>query len=280
MRQIWIAAAMLAFTAGTASAGVLDRAKETGELRIAYRDDAQPFSLKNVQGKAAGYSVALCEAVAREAAAEVGRGELKLVAVEVDADDRLTAVPDGKADILCEATTVTFARRAAMDFSLPTFATGATLLYPVDGVSSFEQLAGKKVGVLAGSTTETGLREALSEAGIAAEVTSVPNHTDGTERLASGEFAAYFGDGAILLYHLMQSPFRDRLRLSDKVLSFEPYALGLPKGDDAFRLVVDRTLAKLSRTGAIARLFEANFGAGAKPSDLIKAMWILNSIPD
>ena len=167
-----------------------------------------------------------------------------------------------------------------MDFSLLTFATGATLLYPVDGVSNFEQLAGKKVGVLAGSTTEAGLRQALTEAGIAAEVVAVASHTDGMERLASGEFAAYFGDGAILLYHLMQSPFRDRLRLSDKVLSFEPYALGLPKGDDAFRLVVDRALARLSRTGEIARLFEANFGAGAKPSDLVRAMWILNSIPE
>ena len=78
----------------------------------------------------------------------------------------------------------------------------------------------------------------------------MPDHTDGIERLASGEFAAYFGDGAILLYQLLQSPFRDRLRLSDKVLSFEPYALALPKGDEAFRLVADRALAKLSRTGA------------------------------
>ena len=125
---------------------------------------------------------------------------------------------------------MTFARRAEMDFSLLTFATGATLLYPVDGVSSFEQLAGKKVGVLAGSTTETGLRKALTEAKIAAEVVAVPDHTDGMQRLASGEFAAYFGDGAILLYHLMQSPFRDRLRLSDKVLELRALRAGPAQG--------------------------------------------------
>lgn len=266
--------------AGSAVAGVLDRARETGELRIAYRDDAQPFSFTDANGQAAGYSVALCAMVARETAAELGRTELKVVPVKVSVEDRLTAVAEGRADILCEATTVTFGRRAAMDFSLLTFATGATLLYPVDGVSNFEQLAGQKVGVLAGSTTETGLRKALAEAKIAAEVVTVPSHRDGIERLAGGEFAAYFGDGAILLYHLVQSPFRDRLRMSDKVLSFEPYALGLPKGDDAFRLVVDRTLARLSRGAGIARLFEENFGADAKPSDLVKAMWVLNSIPE
>jgi polar amino acid transport system substrate-binding protein/glutamate/aspartate transport system substrate-binding protein len=280
MRLIGLVATALALAFGPAGASVLDRAKETGELRIAYRDDAQPFSYKNAEGGPAGYSVALCEAVAREVAAEIGRADLAIVPIEVGADDRLTAVPQGKADILCEATTVTFARRATMDFSLLTFVTGATLIYPAQGASRFEELAGKKVGVLAGSTTEAGLGEALQRAGIAVEVVAVPTHTAGTERLASGEFAAYFGDGAILLYHLMQSPFRDRLRLSDKVLSFEPYALGLPKGDDAFRLVADRALARLSRSGAVARLFEASFGAGATPSDLVKAMWLLNSIPD
>ncbi len=280
MRWIVVAAAAGALAAGSAAAGVLDRAKETGELRIAFRADAQPFSYRTADGQPAGYSVALCQMVAREAAAAVGRDKLEVVPVAVAADERLSAVPDGRADILCEATTVTFERRAAMDFSLLTFATGATLLYPVDGATNFEELGGKKVGVLGGSTTESGLREALERAGIAAEVVAVPSHTDGIERLAGGEFAAYFGDGAILLYHLMQSPFRDRLRLSDKVLSFEPYALGLPKGDDAFRLVVDRTLARLSRGGGVARLFEENFGAGAAPSDLVKAMWILNSIPE
>ena len=279
MRGIGMAAA-LAMVIGTAEAGVLDRAKETGELRIAYRDDAQPFSYKNAEGKPAGYSVALCGMVAREVAKEVGRDSLEIVPVEVAAADRLNAVPDGKADILCEATTATFTRRATMDFSLLTFATGATLIYPVDGVSTFDGLAGRKVGVLAGSTTEQGLREALGRAGIAAEVVTVPAHRDGIEQLASGELAAYFGDGAILLYHLMQSPFRDRLRLSDKVLSFEPYALGLPKGDDAFRLVVDRTLARLSRGGGVARLFEESFGPGAEPGDIVKAMWLLNSIPE
>ena len=90
MRVLWTAVALLALGVSDAGAGVLDRAKETGELRIAYRDDAQPFSFTDAHGKAAGYSVALCEAVAREAAAEIGSAELKLTMVEVGAADRLT----------------------------------------------------------------------------------------------------------------------------------------------------------------------------------------------
>ena len=279
MRFALLAVSLLAWSA-SADAAVLDRARDTGELRLGFRADAQPFSLKKADGEAGGYSVDLCRAVAREAAAELGGKELKIVEVEVSGTDRFAAVEDGRIDLLCEATTVTLARRAELDFTLPTFATGATLLYPVDGPTKFDQLAGKKVGVLAGSTTEPALREALERAGIAAEVVSVPDHTDGIQRLAAGEFAAYFGDAAILLYQLLKSPFQDRLRVSDKILSFEPYALALPKGDDAFRLVADRALARLSRTGQIAEVFESNFGSGAKPSDLVKAMWLLNSIPE
>jgi ABC-type amino acid transport substrate-binding protein len=279
MRIAMLAISLLAFATG-ADAAVLDRARDSGELRIGYRANAQPFSFKDANGKAAGYSVDLCRAIARETAAELGGKEIKVVEVEVSATDRFDALQGDKIDLLCEATTVTLARRAQLDFTLPTFATGATLLYPADGPTKFDQLAGKKVGVLSGSTTEPALREALETAKIAAEVVGVPDHRDGIQRLAAGEFAAYFGDGAILMYQLLQSPFRDRLRVSDKMLSFEPYALALPKGDEAFRLVADWALAKLSRSGQIGAVFEGNFGDGAKPSDLIKAMWILNSIPD
>jgi ABC-type amino acid transport substrate-binding protein len=280
--ELLLAAALLLTAAGgtAAPAGVLDRAKETGELRIGYRADARPFSFKDGQGVAQGYSVDLCRAVAKEAAAATGRPDLRLVEVEVTATDRLEAVPASKVDLLCEATTVTLSRREAMDFSLLTFATGASLLYRVDGPAKFEDLAGKKVGVLTGSTTEAGLAKALERAGIKAEVVAVPTHGEGIDRLARGELAAYFGDGALLLYNLLQSPAKDKLRMSEVVLSFEPYALALPKGDAAFRLVADRALAELSRSGDIARLFERNFGAGAKPGNLVQALWVLNTIPE
>ena len=280
MRVLWTAVALLALGVSDAGAGVLDRARESGELRLAYRADAQPFSYVGSDGKAAGYSIDLCRAVGRAVATQIGNPNLKLVEVEVTATNRLDAVADGRADLLCEATSVTLSRREKLDFSMPTFATGATLLYPENGAKTFEDLAGKKVGVLAGSTTETGLRSALERANISAEIVTVPSHTDAIQKLASGEFAAYFGDGAILLYNLMHSPFRDRLKISDRVLSFEPYALALPRGDDDFRLAVDRALAGLSRSGEVGKLFENAFGAGAEPSNLVRAIWVLNGIPD
>ena len=38
--------------------------------------------------------------------------------------------------------------------------------------------------------------------------------------------------------------------------------------------------SRSSRTGQISAVFERNFGAGAKPSKLIEALWILDAVPE
>src|SRR5262245_39888827 len=110
MRRIVLVTVLAWMGIGAAEAGVLERAKETGELRIGVRADAEPFSYRNAEGKAAGYSVDLCRAVVVEAAAQLGVAELKTVEVVLTGADRLEALTAGKIDLLCEATTLTLSR--------------------------------------------------------------------------------------------------------------------------------------------------------------------------
>src|SRR3954447_13770749 len=83
-------AAAHADTAG--GGGVLERAKASGELRIGFRADTRPFAFKDEQGVAQGYSVDLCRAVGRDVAVAVGRPDLRVIELEVTAQDRLDAV--------------------------------------------------------------------------------------------------------------------------------------------------------------------------------------------
>jgi ABC-type amino acid transport substrate-binding protein len=46
--------------AGTASAGTLDRIGRDKSIRIAYRDDAPPFSYKDKIGEPVGFMLDLC----------------------------------------------------------------------------------------------------------------------------------------------------------------------------------------------------------------------------
>lgn len=266
--------------AASADAGVLERVRETGQLRLGYRVDAMPFSYPDAAGLPAGYSVALCTVVAERLRQELGLARLDVAWRQVTAEDRFERVRRGEVDLLCSADTVTLGRRDAVDFSLLTFATGATLLYRADGPKTFGELKGSKVAVLEATTTEQELRDALAEQRIeGVELLTVASHAEGIRRLAAGELGAYFGDGAILLYQWLDSPERDRLKLSSHAFSLEPYALVVPKGDDAFRLLVDRTLAALYRSREIDRIFATSF-KGAEPSDFVKALYRLNALDE
>jgi ABC-type amino acid transport substrate-binding protein len=185
----------------------------------------------------------------------------------------------GKADLLCEATTATLRRRESMGFSIATFVDGASFIIRSTGPKDIAAMAGQKVGVLAGTTTEDDLRRALTAAKVDAEVVLVTNHQDGVGAVEKGTVAAYFADRAILT-SLLQTGGRPaaNLALADTYLSVEPYALALRRGDEEFRLAVDKELSRIYRSGEIARIFTATFGPG-RPSPLLQGLYVTSALP-
>src|SRR4051794_927886 len=129
-------------------------------------------------------------------AADLSVAEIKITYVPVTAANRFEAIEKGQADLLCEATTQTLARRKQVDFSIATFVDGAGMMIRDDGPRSLSDVAGKKIGVLGGTTTESAVRNNLK----AAELISVKSHPDGLGMLDRGEIAAYFADRSILMY--------------------------------------------------------------------------------
>ena len=272
--------AVLGIMVGAASAATLEQIAQNKTVRIAYRDDAPPFSYKGKGGQPAGYVIDLCGAVVKKLAEQLKLPTLDIVYVPVTAVDRFDAIAKGKADILCEPTTQTLARRDLVDFSIPTFVDGAGLMIRGDGPHSLAALAGKKIGVLAGTTTETELRNSLKDAGINAEVIPANTHEDGLAMLDDGKVSAYFADRAILVFLAQQSAAPGKLLLADNYLTIEPYALALPRGDENFRLAVDRALSHIYRSGEIAQIFSKTFGGKAKPSQIVQTLYLISALPD
>ncbi len=272
-------AAAIATAGSAAFAGTLDKIRTDKTVRLAVRADAPPFSYKDASGEPAGFMVDLCRVVATGLAAQLNLNELKVDFVPVTAENRFDAIETGKADLLCEPTTATLARREKVDFSVPTFVDGASLLVKGDGPGSLGALAGKKVGVLAGTTTEQGLRDTLANAKINAEIVPAKSHEDGMKQLEDGAVAAYFADRGILAYLASKAPDPSQLRLANDYLSLEPYALALPHGDEDFRLAVDRALSHIYRSGGIAAVFAKTFGP-MQPSDTIKTLYLVSALPD
>ena len=263
-----------------AFAGALDRIHQDNVVRIAYRADAPPFSYKNGSGEPSGFMVDLCQAVVRRLAQQLNQPSLNISYVTVTAADRFEAIQQNKADLLCEPTSSTLSRRKLVDFSVATFVDGAGLLITPDGPHNLQELAGRTIGVLAGTTTEQELNRSLSDARITATVVPAKTHADGIAMLDNGKTSAYFADRSILLALLANSKAPANLRLSDAYLTIETYALALPRGDDDFRLEVDRALSHIYGSGEIASLLERTFGKNLQQGSMLQMVYLLSGLPD
>jgi ABC-type amino acid transport substrate-binding protein len=262
------------------AAGTLDRIAQDKAIRIAFREDAPPFSSKGKDSEPVGFMVDLCRAVVKKLAEQLKLPALQVVYVPVTAASRFAAIKEGKADLLCEPTTATLSRREVVDFSIPTFVDGASLLIREGGPKDLRALAGKKIGVLAGTTTQEELNSSLKAAGVQSEVVPAKTHEEGLAMLDDGKISAYFGDRAILTFLVQQSKDPKKLLLAENYLTVEPYALALPRGDEDFRLAIDRALSHLYRDGDIVGIFEKSFGGKARPSGIVETMYMISGLPD
>jgi ABC-type amino acid transport substrate-binding protein len=263
------------------AAGTIDQIRANQTIRVAYREDAPPFSYKDTNGtEPAGYIVDICRAVAKKLSDQMGVSSLKVSYVPVTSANRFDIIKSGQADLLCEATSATLSRRAQVDFSIPTFIDGASLLVNDPTIRDLKSLAGKKIGVLAGTTTESAVQAALKAVATTAEVVPAKTHAEGIAALDDGKVSAYFGDRSILLYLLKDSKSPEKLKFADTYLTIEPYALALPRSNDEFRLAIDTALSHIYLSGDISKIFAQTFGDKAKLSETVKLLYLTSALPD
>lgn len=266
----------------SARAPVLDTVKETGRIVFGYSEDAPPFSFVDKAGKPAGYSLDLCRAVAEQVRQELKLARLDIAFVAVESADRIDALVNGRVDMDCSTTTQTLSRMGKVDFTLMTFVTGVSMA-SLRGTDFREpsQIQGKKVAVVTGTTTETALAQYLQSTGMSAEIVSVASLTAGMGLLAEGTVDGFFSDRALLIGQLMLSPARDRLQISEDMISYEPYALMVPREDADFRLVANRALAQIYSGDQIGVLYRKWFGLiGNRPSALLISVFRLQALPE
>ncbi len=266
--------------ASGACADTLDRIRHDKAIRLAYREDAPPFSYKNSIGEPAGFMVDLCRAVAAKLTQQLQVPTLNVVYVPVTAANRFDAIEQNKADLLCEPTSATLSRRALVDFSISTYIDGASLMIRSDGPQDLQGMSGQKIGVLGGTTTEWSLRNTLKDAGVSADIILTKTHTEGLAMMDQGAISAYFADRDILTTLIGESKAPEKLAVGSNYLTIEPYALALSHGDEDFRLAVDQALSHIYRSGEISSIYAHNFPEQSKPNALLKSLFITSGLPD
>ena len=283
----WLVALGLAVAAavvpaeGAALEGTLKKIKEAGTIVIGYRDTARPFSFRDEQGQPAGYSVDLCRRIAVAVERALGMPGLQARFVPLTAETRFDAVAKGTVDIECGATTNTLSRQERVDFTNMTFVDGGSLLV-VDGlgIRGVSDLGGKRVAVIPDTTTAPALAAALQGGFIKATVIHVKNHDEGVALRERGVADAYASDRTILIGVGRRAKQPARYALVNELFSYEPHGFMVRRDDAAFRLVVNRALSQIYRSGEIVDIYRKWFGDIGEPSPALKVMYILYSLPE
>ncbi|HEY6644080.1 amino acid ABC transporter substrate-binding protein [Povalibacter sp.] len=277
-----------------ATATTLERIKESGRIRFGYFAEAQPFTSKAADGTVEGYGAVLCQRIAEQVKGELSLPDLKLDWVPVTKTDALPDIEQGSVDVLCTPLSVTLTRRQRVSYSLPVFPGGARAVVRADAPLALRQalsdtpstkpvwrgspaaktLGETSVAVVAGGTTEAWLGGRIASFHIGANVVPVPDYKTGVQQLRDGKVQIFFGDRAAAL-GAMDPSTRNDFTVLDRLFTREQYALAVPRGDEDFRLLVDRALNALFASGDIESLYAKSFGA---PDDGIRAFFKWNTL--
>jgi glutamate/aspartate transport system substrate-binding protein len=276
-----VAAASLAGPASAQTSATLAKVKAAKAINVAYSADSFPFSMNGPNNEPAGYSIDLCKRAIAQIGRAAGEPNLKINWLAGSVAERLQMVASGRADLECANTTQTLARLANVDFSNLIFIDGSGLLVKSGApINQIADLAGKKVAVLKGTTTETRLNDTLRVRLVNATVVPITDAASGVAMLEAGTVDAYAGDKVKLIGLAVQGKEPARLALVTEDLSMEPYAMALPRNDSAFRLEVNRALTQVYLSGDIERIYAQWLGKLGRPSGILAVMFLLNSIPE
>ena len=259
----------------------LERIKADATIRLGYRAGAAPFSFKERDGSVRGYSAEICVRIAASIQQRLGLPALKVDWAPLDAGERFDAVAKGRVDIECGTTTISLTRYETVDFSLPIFIDGGSVLTAVGSrLDRVADLGGRRVAVIPGTTTENALKRQLGVVGAKAELVPVKDGAEGVALLMEGKVDGYASDRIVLVALREASADLARLQLFDDDFSYEPYALVVRRDDPDFRLAVNRALVDLYRSGEIDTIFYRWLAALGRPGPLLNAMFYLSTLPE
>jgi glutamate transport system substrate-binding protein len=234
------------FAAGSSMA----RFQEEGTITVGVKYDQPGFGLQNpTTGEVEGFDVEIAELIADALGVEVEF-------VESVSRNREPFLQNGTVDIVVATYTINDARKQVIDFAGPYFVAQQDIMVRADddSIESVEDLNGKNVCTVTGSTSATNLAAAAPQA----NVTMLDTYSQCADAMGDGRVEAVTTDNTILAglvqasdgaYKLIEAPFSD-----------EPYGIGLPKDDDDLRDFINDVLEESFEDGSWAEAFESTLG--------------------
>ena len=229
----------------------LDQILENGKITIGVNPPGEPICFYDDAGNLIGYDVDWANKLGEVLGVEV---EL----VEVNGENRISAVSSGRVDVIFANITGNLERAKSIDFSIPYLRTGIKMATRtgMDEVQTVEDLNDSKytVAIASGTTGE----ELILEYAPNCNISYVASFSDQCLALQEGKADALFEDGTSVDYIAGQS---DYMVSKDKVYTSDPICIGYAKGNPELGRYLDMFVSSMISSGWQAEEYYKWFGS-------------------
>ncbi|HEY8707004.1 MAG TPA: amino acid ABC transporter substrate-binding protein [Burkholderiaceae bacterium] len=250
-------------------ASTLDKAKQSGQITLAYRESSIPFSYLNDKARPVGFAHDICMKIVDQVKKATGHPDLKVNLQAVTSANRIPLLQNGTIDIECGSTTNNSERAKQVQFAINYFYTGTRFLVKAGtNVKTIDDLKGKTIVSTTGTTNYKILRNLNEEKKLGMDLLGAKDHADAALMVETGRAVA-FGMDDILLYGLRASSQNPAsLAVVGEPIQVEPYAIMLRRDDPAFKKLVDDTLAGMMKSGEFTKLYTQWFQSPIPPKGI------------
>ncbi|MBU3542347.1 amino acid ABC transporter substrate-binding protein [Polynucleobacter sp. MWH-Loch1C5] len=244
---------------GLVQANTLDKIKSSGSVTMGVRESSG-LSFTIGDGKFAGFHVDVCQRVLADIQKQLKLNRLEIKYQPVTSQNRIPLVQNGTVDLECGSTTNNATRQKDVAFAVTTYVEEVRIATKANsGITSLNQLNGRKVATTTGTTSVQLLRKHERATGVNFEEIFGKDHADSFLLLESGRADAFVMDGSILAANIANSKNPGDYRIVGEVIAVEPIAIMLRKDDPAFKKAVDDSIKVMMKDGTLSKLWDKWF---------------------
>ncbi|CEG22064.1 Glutamine-binding periplasmic protein precursor [Planococcus massiliensis] len=234
----------------TANGSSGDSGGEKEKLRLVTDGAYAPMEYLD-NGEITGFGIDFAEAVVEEAGYEAD--------IEVIGWEPIFVEIEGKtADLAVSSITINDERKETYDFSVPYYLSTNMIMVPEDSdVQSGEDLKGKKIAVLNGSTGQEAAETIAGEN--STDVLKFADNNLAIQELLAGGADAVIADNTIVEYYTQMNPEQKLKVVPDDDFAEEFYGILFPKGSE-LKADFDEAIKAIIDNGTYTEIYQEWFG--------------------
>ena len=223
------------------------------ELVVGSSATYRPFAYESPTKEIVGYDVDIIKAVAQKAG-------LKIKIVNTPWTGIFAALNNGDVDLVISGVTINDKRKQSYDFTAPYFEARQLIAVPQSSnVKSLQDLAGKKLGVVTGSTGDDISSRAFGKTN--PDIRRFESTPVVISELANSGLDAAIGDNGVIAFRVQEH--KTLKTVSDPSFPKEYFGIVVKQGNKALQDKLNAGLAAIKADGSYATIYKKWFQADA-----------------